>query len=130
VAQQFNQFLAPAIDTVFGALQNGTSIPKALSQAFKALITQLAITVVKAAALAAILSAITGGAAGAAGGAASFGKLFSSLLGFSGGQSAAPTFGNLQPGGLQLAGGVALTLRGTDLVGAISAANARINRVG
>jgi len=130
VVQQFNQFLAPAIDTVFGALQNGTSIPKALSQAFKALITQLAITVVKAAALAAILSAITGGAAGAAGGAASFGKLFSSLLGFSGGQSAAPTFGNLQPGGLQLAGGVALTLRGTDLVGAISAANARINRVG
>lgn len=130
VAQQFNQFLAPAIDTVFGALQNGTSIPKALGQAFKALIAQLAITVVKAAALAAILSAITGGAAGAAGGAASFGKLFGSLLGVSGGQTAAPTFGNLQPGGLQLAGGVALTLRGTDLVGAISGANARINRVG
>jgi hypothetical protein len=135
VAQQFNQFLAPAIDTVFGALQNGTSIPKALGQAFKALIAQLAITVVKAAALAAILSLIPGaapllGVAGGAGGAGGFGKLFGSLLGFSGKQTAAPTFGNLQPGGLQLAGGVALTLRGTDLVGAISGANARINRVG
>jgi len=134
VAQQFNQFLAPAIDTVFGALQNGTSIPKALGQAFKALIAQLAITVVKAAVLAAILSVITAGgsaAAGAAGAAKAGGgfiKTFVDLLGFK--QSAAPTFGNLQPGGLQLAGGVALTLRGTDLVGAISGANARINRVG
>jgi len=135
VTKQFNDFLAPAIDTVFGALQNGTSIPKALGQAFKALIAQLAITVVKAAALAAILSLIPGlgpllGVAGGAGGAGGFGKLFGSLLGFSGKQTAAPTFGNLQPGGLQLAGGVALTLRGTDLVGAISGANARINRVG
>jgi len=133
VTKQFNDFLAPAIDTVFGALQNGTSIPKALGQAFKALITQLAITVVKAAALAAILSLIpaAGPLLGVAGGASGgFGKIFGSLLGVSGRQTAAPTFGNLQPGGLQLAGGVALTLRGTDLVGAISGANARINRVG
>jgi hypothetical protein len=127
VVKNFNDFLAPAINTVFGALENGKSIPQALGQAFKALITQLALTVVKAAALAAILSTITGGTSNALG----FGKIFTSLLGFSGGGNvAAPTFGGVQGGAFGLQGQVVFTQRGSDLVGVLNNTNGQIRRVG
>ena len=127
VVKNFNDFLAPAINTVFGALENGKSIPQALGQAFKALITQLALTVVKAAALAAILSVITGGTASAPG----FSKIFTSLLGFTGGGNvAAPAFGGVQGGAFGLQGQVVFTQRGSDLVGVLNNTNGQIRRVG
>jgi hypothetical protein len=140
----FNDLLAPAISTVFGAIENGQNIFKALGQSLKALVVQLVATVAKAAILAAILSLIPGagaalGVAGAASGAAGgFGGLFRnflpSLLGGRGGigRSAAPTFsgGGLSPSGFQLAGQVVFVQRGTDLVGVLNQGNARIGRVG
>ena len=130
-AAAFNELLAPAISTVFGALENGQSIPKALGQAFKSLLVQLTLTVVKAAALAAILSALPGGAALAGGGTLKgFGAIFSALLGVGKGSVSNPSFGGLGAGSLGLQGGVALQVRGTDLVGVLNGANARIGRVG
>jgi hypothetical protein len=140
----FNDLLGPAISTVFGAIENGQNIFKALGQSLKALVVQLVATVAKAAILAAILSIIPGagaalGVAGAASGAAGgFGGLFRnflpSLLGGGGGigRSAAPTFsgGGLSPSGFQLAGQVVFVQRGTDLVGVLNQGNARIGRVG
>jgi hypothetical protein len=140
----FNDLLGPAISTVFGAIENGQNIFKALGQSLKALVVQLVATVAKAAILAAILSLIPGagaalGVAGAAGGATGgFGGLFRnflpSLLGGGGGigRSAAPTFsgGGLSPSGFQLAGQVVFVQRGTDLVGVLNQGNARIGRVG
>jgi chromosome segregation ATPase len=41
-----------------------------------------------------------------------------------------PSFGGVQGGGMQMAGAVNLTLRGSDLVGAINRTNATINRIG
>ena len=130
-AEAFNKLLAPAISTVFGALENGQSIPKALGQAFKSLLVQLTLTIVKAAALAAILSGFSGGAALAGGGVVKgFGAIFSALLGVGKGGVANPSFGGLSGGGLALQGGVTLGVRGTDLVGVLNGANARIGRVG
>jgi hypothetical protein len=127
VTTQFNEFLAPAIQTVFGALENGQSIPKALGQAFKAMIVQISATIAKAAILAVILNSIfpsgtvLGGAA-----VKGFGGIFKALLG----QTAAPQFGGVGSGGLALSGGVLVQARGTDLVGIISGSNARIGRTG
>lgn len=129
VVTQFNDFLAPAINTVFGALENGQSIPKAIGQAFKALIVQITATIAKAAILAAILNAIFPGGA-AIGGAAvkGFGSIFGALLG--GGNVAAPSFGGIQGGGFNFGGQVLLTARGTDLVGVLNAGQNTIRRVG
>jgi hypothetical protein len=82
----------------------------------------------------AALSFIPGlGTAGAIGG----GGILQSLLGGGGllggiGGAAAPRFGGTAAfsGGLQLAGQVVFTQRGTDLVGVLNSSNARIGRVG
>jgi hypothetical protein len=141
----FNDLLGPAINTIFGAIENGQNIFKALGQSLKALVVQLVATVAKAAILAAILSLIPGagaalGVAGAAQGATGgFGGLFRnflpSLLGGGGGvgRSAAPTFSGaagINGGGIQLAGQVVFVQRGPDLVGVLNQGNARIGRVG
>jgi hypothetical protein len=144
LVSDFNDLLGPAINTIFGAIENGQNIFKALGQSLKALVVQLVATVAKAAILAAILSLIPGagaalGVAGAAGGATGgFGGLFRnflpSLFGGGGGigRSAAPSFsgGGLSPSGFQLAGQVVFVQRGTDLVGVLNQGNARIGRVG
>jgi DNA repair exonuclease SbcCD ATPase subunit len=128
ITSQFNDFLAPAIDTAFGALANGQSVGQALAQSFKALLVQLTATVVKALALKAILSALNLGTGGAAGGIA--GVIGGIAGAISGGGIANPSFGGLSSGGLQLGGSVNLSVRGTDLVGAINGANSQIRRVG
>jgi hypothetical protein len=129
ITGQFNEFLAPAIQTVFGALENGQSVGKALAQSFKALVVQIGLTVAKAAILAAILNAIFPGGT-VIGGAAvkGFGGIFGALSGLGG--VAAPSFGGIQGGGLQLQGQVVFTQRGPDLQGVLNAANAQIRRVG
>ena len=132
--QGFNTIVAPAIDSVFGAIESGQSVFKALGQTIKQLVLDLIKATVKAAAFALIISAATGGTV-------SFGSAFKAGLGFSGaggggglriGGAAAPTFGGggAFTGGLQLAGQVVFTQRGTDLVGVLNNQNARINRVG
>jgi hypothetical protein len=130
----FNTIVGPAIDSVFGAIESGQSVFKALGQTIKQLVLDLIKATVKAAAFALIISAATGGTV-------SFGSAFKAGLGFSGaggggglkiGGAAAPTFGGggAFTGGLQLAGQVVFTQRGTDLVGVLNNQNARINRVG
>jgi len=57
-----------------------------------------------------------------------FGKAFASALGFGGVTGA--NFGGLNPGGLAMSGAVSLSLRGSDLVGAINRTNTNINRIG
>jgi len=57
-----------------------------------------------------------------------FGKAFSGALGFGGSRSA--NFGGINPGGLAMSGAVSLSLRGSDLVGAINRTNTNISRIG
>lgn len=57
-----------------------------------------------------------------------FGKAFAGALGFGGTKSA--NFGGINPGGLAMSGAVSLSLRGSDLVGAINRTNTNINRIG
>lgn len=131
ITAAFQTFVAPAIDTVFSAIENGQNVIEALGQSFKKLIIDLVKATVKAAALALIISAVTGtpfaanfkGAMQLGGGGGGFGGLRG---------AAAPTFGGVGGfgGGLQLAGQVVFTQRGTDLVGVLNSSNARINRVG
>jgi hypothetical protein len=142
LAGTFNDLLSPAINTIFGALENGQNVFKALGQSLKALIVNLVATAAKAAILAAIISLIPGGGAAlgvagsAAGGTGNFLSIFKNFLpGFGGGgpgRSAVPSFagGNLSPSGFQLAGQVVFVQRGTDLVGVLNQGNARIGRVG
>ena len=129
----FSSVITPAIDSVFAALESGENVIQSLGQAFKKLVVDLIKATIKAAGLALVISA-------ASGGKISFGTAFRGSLGLTGGGNglgglrgaAAPTFGGVSGfgGGLQLAGQVVFTQRGTDLVGVLNSSNARINRVG
>lgn len=129
----FSSVISPAIDGVFSAIENGQSVIKSLGESFKKLVIDLIKATVKAAAFALVISA-------ASGGTINFGTAFRGALqlggtggGFGGLRgAAAPTFGGVSGfgGGLQLAGQVVFTQRGTDLVGVLNNSNARINRVG
>lgn len=132
--EAFASFVSPAIDSVFNAIENGESAIKALGRSIKQLVVDLIKATLKAAAFALIISA-------ASGGTISFGTAFRGALQFGGtggggglniGRAAAPSFGGVLGfgGGLQLAGQVVFTQRGTDLVGVLNSSNARINRVG
>lgn len=134
VSDSFTTFLAPAIDSAFNALANGTSVIDAVKNSLRGLLAQLAANAAKALLLKAALSFVPGAGAlaGGGGGGGILGALFSGggLPRLSG--AAAPTFGGVGGfgGGLQLAGQVVFTQRGTDLVGVLNSSNARINRVG
>ena len=130
----FSSVISPAIDGVFSAIENGQSVIKSLGESFKKLVIDLIKATVKAAAFALVISA-------ASGGTINFGTAFRGALQLGGaggagglriGGAAAPTFGGVGGfgGGLQLAGQVVFTQRGTDLVGVLNSSNARINRVG
>lgn len=132
ITNAFNATLGPAIDSVFSAIESGENVIQSIGQAFKRLISDLIKTTIKAAALAAIISAVTG---------TPFAGNFKLVSGFGGaggagglniGRAAAPSFGGVAGfgGGLQLAGQVVFTQRGSDLVGVLNTQNARINRVG
>jgi hypothetical protein len=129
----FSETLAPAIDAAFGALANGTSAIDAIKNSLKGLLAQLAANAAKALLFKAALSFIPGlGTAGAIGGGGILQSLLGgNLLGGIGG-AAAPRFTGTSAlsGGLQLAGQVVFTQRGTDLVGVLNSSNARIGRVG
>jgi hypothetical protein len=129
----FSDTLAPAIDAAFGALANGTSAIDAIKNSLKGLLAQLAANAAKALLFKAALSFIPGlGTAGAIGGGGILQSLLGgNLIGGIGG-AAAPRFSGTSAlsGGLQLAGQVVFTQRGTDLVGVLNSSNARIGRVG
>lgn len=57
-----------------------------------------------------------------------FGRAFAGQLGF--GPQRGPNLANIGAGGLAMSGAVNLTLRGSDLVGALNRTNTNINRIG
>ena len=119
-------FVAPAIDGLFSALQNGTNVFEAIGQSVKALVIDIIKAIAKAAILKALTTAVSGGA-----GAGFFGGLFNALSGSLGGV-ASPQFtgGAGLSGGMALNGQVVFVQRGTDLVGVLNRGNSQINRVG
>ena len=125
-AASVSTLVAPAIDNLFSALQNGTNVFEAIGQSVKALVVDIIKAIAKAAILKAITTAVSAGS-----GAGFFGGLFSALSGSLGGV-AAPTFGGGAGlgGGLALNGEVVFVQRGTDLVGVLNRGNSQINRVG
>ena len=119
-------------------LTKGENSWKKFGQTILDVLNKLIIKLAAAAVVAGILAVLTGGGSlaggapgvGAAGakGAGSFGQIFGSLLGFN--KASNPSFGGVQGGGMGMSGSVNLTLRGTDLVGAINRTNSQISRVG
>jgi len=118
--------VAPAIDQLFTAFENGKNVFQALGDTIKSLVIDIAKAIIKATILKAITTAVSAGS-----GAGFFGGLFNALAGGLGGV-AAPTFGGGAglSGGLALNGQVVFVQRGTDLVGVLNKGNSQINRVG
>jgi len=125
-AETVSGLVAPAIDNIFNALQNGTNVFEAIGQSVKALVIDIIKAIAKAAILKALTTAVSGGA-----GAGFFGGLFNALSGTLGGV-ASPQFtgGAGLSGGMALNGQVVFVQRGTDLVGVLNRGNSQINRVG
>lgn len=152
LANAYGNLLFPAVDGVFAALQNGTSVIDALGESFKKLAIDLAAAAVKAAILAAIMNIIAPGSGAAAGAAkGGFGKIFGNLLGFAnGGIVSKPTIGvvgerneseAIMPlsrlsgmlnmaaniGASNMGGSGEFVIRGNDLVLATNRANSSLN---
>jgi hypothetical protein len=91
-------------------------------------LTQIASKIITSGILKLLASLMTGGAAGIA--KAGLGAVGTSgLAAFLGGTGSA-NFSGVQGGGMGMSGSVNLTLRGSDLVGAINRTNSQISRVG
>ena len=76
-------------------------------------------------------ASLVGGAAGAGSGIGrAFGDAFRSVLGLERNRIAAPSFGGVGGGGMQMSGQVVFVQRGSDLVGVLNRTNGTINRVG
>jgi hypothetical protein len=125
-AASVSGLVAPAIDQLFTAFENGKNVFQALGDTIKSLVIDIAKAIIKATILKAITTAVSAGS-----GAGFFGGLFNALAGGLGGV-AAPTFGGGAglSGGLALNGQVVFVQRGTDLVGVLNKGNSQINRVG
>jgi len=125
-ASSVSTLVAPAIDQLFTAFENGKNVFQALGDTIKSLVIDIAKAIIKATILKAITSSVSAGS-----GAGFFGGLFNALAGGLGGVSA-PTFGGGAGlgGGLALNGQVVFVQRGTDLVGVLNNGNSQINRVG
>ena len=125
-AASVSGLVAPAIDQLFTAFENGKNVFQALGDTIKSLVLDIAKAIIKATILKAITTAVSAGS-----GAGFFGGLFNALSGGLGGV-AAPTFGGGAGlgGGLALNGQVVFVQRGTDLVGVLNKGNSQINRVG
>ena len=125
----FNNIINP-LNQVFDVIlskgeKSWENFTKSVVEQLKKLYARLA----AAAAIAGILSLATGGTAG---GGVSFIKAFGSILGVNlgGGNIANPSFGGVQPGGMQMAGSVNMVLRGQDLVGSLNRTNSQFSRIG
>jgi hypothetical protein len=102
---------------------------KAILSAIKSLVAKIIATGIISL-LATILSGGFAGAGGAAAGFGRVGKAIISILGIGGPSVAAPSFAGVGGGELGFGGSVSLTLRGSDLVGALNRTNTTISRVG
>lgn len=125
-AESVSTLVAPAIDQLFTAFEQGKNIFQALGDTIKSLVIDIAKAIIKATILKAITTAVSAGS-----GAGIFSGLFN-LLGGGLGGVAAPSFGGGASlgGGLALNGQVVFVQRGTDLVGVLNKGNSQINRVG
>jgi hypothetical protein len=128
-------FFSPIEDLFSNFLETGKFAFKEFAQSILKAISQIVAKVIATGIISLLATIFSGGFSSAAGGAAGGFKTvlgaITSALGFGGGQKvAAPSFSGVSGGGMQMAGAVNLSLRGSDLVGAINRTNATISRVG
>ena len=130
-------FFSPISSAFENFLTTGKFAFKDFAQSVLKAISQIVAKVIATGIISLLFTIFTGGfgagAGGFAGGIAKVGKIVGSSLGFGGASGARvgqPNFGGVSGGGMQMAGAVNLTLRGSDLVGSINRTNATINRVG
>jgi hypothetical protein len=128
-------FFNPISDLFENFLTTGKFAFKDFAKAVLQAISQVVAKVIATGIISLLFTIFTGGFGAGAGGAAGGFKTvlgaITSSLGFGGASGAsAPSFAGVQGGGMQMAGAVNLTLRGSDLVGSINRTNSTINRVG
>jgi hypothetical protein len=128
-------FFSPIEDLFSNFLETGKFAFKEFAQSILKAISQIVAKVIATGIISLLATIFSGGFSSAAGGAAGGFKTvlgaITSALGFGGGQKvAAPSFSGVSGGGMQMAGAVNLTLRGSDLVGSINRTNSTISRVG
>jgi hypothetical protein len=128
-------FFSPISDLFSNFLDTGKFAFKEFGNAVFAAIKALVAKVIATGIIALLATIFTGGGfaaasigGGAAAGAGRFGQNLLGLLGF--GSVASPSFAGVGGGQLGFGGSVSLTLRGSDLVGALNRTNTTISRVG
>lgn len=133
-----NTFFAPVESLFSNFLETGKFAFKEFAQSILKAITQIVAKIIATGVITLLASLFIPGFAAAGGGVgATLLKGITGALGFGGGFGGAngsrvgqPNFGGVSGGGMQMAGAVNLSLRGSDLVGAINRTNSTINRVG
>ena len=128
-------FFNPISDLFENFLTTGKFAFKDFGKAVLAAISQIVAKVIATGIISLLFTIFSGGFGAGAGGATGGFKTvigaITSALGFGGAKSvAAPSFAGVSGGGMQMAGAVNLTLRGSDLVGSINRTNSTINKVG
>jgi hypothetical protein len=133
-----NTFFAPVESLFSNFLETGKFAFKEFAQSILKAITQIVAKIIATGVITLLASLFIPGFAAAGGGVgATLLKGITGALGFGGGFGGAngsrvgqPNFGGVSGGGMQMAGAVNLSLRGSDLVGSINRTNSTINRVG
>lgn len=132
-------FFAPVENLFTNFLQTGKFAFKEFAQSILKAISQIVGKIIATGVITLLASLLIPGFGAAGGG---IGKTLLSgitgALGFGGGgfggangsRVGQPNFGGVSSGGMQMAGAVNLSLRGSDLVGSINRTNSTINRVG
>lgn len=127
-------FFTPLQNSFEELLTTGKTSFSSLTKSIGEELKKMAAKIIASGIVSTLAVLFSGGFSAAQGGAANgFGqvlKLVGKSLGFSSGSVAAPQFGGIQGGGMQLAGEVVFVQRGTELVGVLNRTNASINRVG
>jgi hypothetical protein len=128
---QFKDFFFDPVNALFtNFFETGKFTIQAFGDVLLAQVKKIVAELITSKILSLIASLIPGVAAGSA--ALKAGSAIGSFLGAGGnllGRGAA-NFGGIQAGGMGMTGSVNLTLRGSDLVGAINRTNSQIQRVG
>jgi len=130
-------FFAPLTDLFENFINTGRFAFKEFAQSVLKAINQIVAKIIATGIIVLLASVLFPGAGGiGATFAKNIGPAISSAIGGGGGgfrrgnRVAAPSFGGVSGGALQMAGAVNLSLRGSDLVGSINRTNATISRVG
>lgn len=135
-------FFSPIANLFDTFITTGKFAFKEFAKSVLQAISQIVSKIIATGIIALLFTIATGGfgaaAGGITGGLTKVASIIGSSIGFGGGglgggnrtRVQEPSFGGVSGGGMQLAGAVNLTLRGSDLVGSINRTNATINRVG